>query len=114
MMMNKHNNNHWALAHGNLTAMNTFQSICTWSTLKDPNKDFFKWLKINKVFLNQTQFKTDMLVPCGFLLGAHPGHLQCDEAKQEMWTSLNFEWEEIPFQLSARTVSVPIQDRKPE
>jgi hypothetical protein len=106
--------NHRVLAHGNLTGMITFQCSVTWASLKDPNSGFFKWLHFNKVYLNQTKFKTDTLVPCGFLLGAHPGFLHWDEAEQELRNSLNLNCEELPFQLSAHTVSVPVQDGKPE
>jgi hypothetical protein len=67
------------------------------------------------VFLNQTKFKASSLVPCGFLLGAHPGHLRRAEAEDELRVSLGYALdEELPFQLSSRTVSVPIQDGKQE
>jgi hypothetical protein len=103
--------NHRVLNHGNLTGMVTFQSSTPWARLKSPNHPFFNWLCLNKVFLNQIKFKASSLVPCGFLLGAHPGHLRRDEAEDELRTSLGYEIdEELPFQLSSRSVSVPIQD----
>jgi hypothetical protein len=46
------------------------------------------------------------LVACGFLVGAHPGHLCHDEAEQDLCKSLNLE-ENFPFQLSACTVTIP-------
>jgi hypothetical protein len=107
--------NHRVLNHGNLTGMVTFQCSTPWARLKSPNHPFFNWLHINKVFLNQTKFKTSSLVPCGFLLGAHPGHLRRDEAEAELKVSLGYETEEEPpFQLSSRSVSVPVQEGKPE
>jgi hypothetical protein len=105
--------NHRVLNTGNLTGMVTFQCSTPWARLKSPNSPFFNWLRLNKVFLNQTKFKTSTLVPCGFLLGAHPGHLRRDEAESELHVSLGFDDEdELPFQLSSRSVSVPIQEGK--
>jgi hypothetical protein len=107
--------NHRVLNHGNLTGMVSFQCSTPWARLKSPNHPFFNWLRLNKVFLNQTKFKTSSLVPCGFLLGAHPGHLRRDEAEAELWVSLGFDTDEdLTFQLSSRSVSVPIQEGKPE
>lgn len=63
--------------------------------------------------LNQTTFKTDTLVACGFLVGAHPGHLHCDEAERELRTSLQLE-NNFPLQLSARTTTILIVLGKPE
>jgi hypothetical protein len=93
--------------------MVNFQCSTPWARLKSPNHPFFNWLHLNKVFLNQTIFKASSLVPCGFLLGAHPGHLRKDEAEDELRISLGYSLEEeLPFQLFARTVSVPIQEGK--
>jgi hypothetical protein len=50
------------------------------------------------------------LVVCGFLLGAHPGHLRRDEAEVELRGSLGLDLEEFSFQLSSRTISVPIKE----
>jgi hypothetical protein len=105
--------NHRVLNHGNLTGMVAFQCTTPWARLKSPNHPFFNWLRLNKVFLNQTKFKASSLVPCGFLLGAHPGYLRRDEAEEELRQGLGYtQDEELPFQLSSRTVSVPIQDDK--
>lgn len=104
--------NHRILNHGNLTGMVAFQSSTPWAQLKSPNHPFFSWLRLNKVFINQTKFKTSTLVPVGFLLGAHPGYLRRDEAEAELKVSLGFQDEELPFQLSARSVSVAVQDGK--
>jgi hypothetical protein len=107
--------NHRVLNQGNLTGMVAFQCSMPWAQLKSPNHPYFAWLRLNKVFLNQTKFKTSSLVPCGFLLGAHPGHLRRDEAEVELRVSLGFSTdEELPFQLSSRSVSVPIQEGKPD
>lgn len=58
---------------------------------------------------------------CGFLVGAHPGYLQRDEAEQELRVSLQLqredskaEEENIPFQLSSRTTTVAIKDGEKE
>ncbi len=105
--------NHRVLNHGNLSGMVNFQCSTPWAGLKSPNHPFFNWLRLNKVFLNQTKFKASSLVPCGFLLGAHPGHLRRDEAEDELRISLGYSLEEeLPFQLSARAVSVPVQEGK--
>jgi hypothetical protein len=107
--------NHRVLTHGNLTGMVVFQSSLPWAKLKSPHHPFFSWLRMNKVFLNQIRFKASSLVPCGFLLGAHPGHLCRDEAEDEFRISLGYQdMEEVPFQLSSRSVSVPIQEGKSE
>jgi hypothetical protein len=103
------------LNHGNLTGMVAFQCSTPWARLKSPNHPFFNWLRINKVFINQTKFKASSLVPCGFLLGAHPGHLRRDVAEDELRVSLGYPIEEeLPFQLSSRSVSVPVQEGKQE
>ncbi len=107
--------NHRILNQGNLTGMVAFQCSTPWAQLKSPNHPYFAWLKMNKVFINQTKFKTSSLVPCGFLLGAHPGHLRRDEAESELKVSLGYDNDdEVTFQLSSRSVSVPIQEGKPE
>lgn len=51
---------------------------------------------------------------CGFLVGAHPGFLRRDEAVKELYTRLQTDPNTVPFQLSARTISVPINEGKPE
>ena len=67
-------------------------------------------MRESKVFLNYTKFKTETLVPIGFLVGAHPGHLRRDEAEEELRGSLGLSEGELPFQLTSRTISVPIQE----
>jgi hypothetical protein len=47
------------------------------------------------------------------LVGAHPGHFRRNKAEEELHGSLGIEPEEIPFQLSARTISVPLQEGDP-
>jgi hypothetical protein len=107
--------NHRVLHQGNLTGMVAFQCSTPWAQLKSPNHPYFAWLKMNKVFINQTKFTTSSLVPCGFLLGAHPGHFRRDEAESELRVSLGYQNEdEVPFQLSLHSVSVPIQEGKPD
>jgi hypothetical protein len=46
-----------------------------WSALKRPTGPYFTWLWQCQVFLNPTNFKTDTLIACGFLVGAHLGFL---------------------------------------
>jgi hypothetical protein len=107
--------NHRVLQHGNLTGMVAFQTSTPWSQIKNPNHPFFRWLRFNKVYLNHTKFKTSTLVPCGFLLGAHPGYFRRDEAERELTASLQLTPDqEVQFQLSSRSISVPIQDGKPD
>jgi archaellum component FlaC len=71
---------------------------------------YFSWLKECRVYINQTKFKTDTLVACGFLVGAHPGHLRRDEAEEEFRASLEIDSESLPFQLSSRSISVPMKE----
>jgi hypothetical protein len=105
--------NHRVLQHGNLTGMISFQCSKPWSEVKKPTSSFFQWLR--QVYLNQTKFKASMLVACGFLHGAHPGYPRRDEAEKELYSRLNNNQnDKVHFQLSARTLLVPIADRKPE
>lgn len=106
--------NHRVLSSGNLTGMVQFQCSLPWSAIKLPTGKFFRWLVVNKVFINYTKFKTSTLVPCGFLHGAHPGFLCHDEAELELCQSLHISPDKLPFQLSSRTISIPIFDGKPE
>jgi hypothetical protein len=53
------------------------------------------------------------LVACGFLEGAHPGNTRRDHAEEELWVRLHMHEEDIPYQLSARTISVPLFKDKP-
>jgi hypothetical protein len=108
-----HNNR--VLQHGNLTGMISFQCSTPWSDIKKPTSSFFQWLRQVRVYLNQTKFKASTLVACGFLYGAHPGYLRCNEAEKELSLCLNNNHKEKNyFQWSARTLSVPITDGKPE
>jgi hypothetical protein len=107
--------NHRILQHGNLTGMIFFRCSLSWRELKKPTSSFFQWLYRSKVFLNQTRIKATTLVACGFLHGAHLGYLRRNEAEVELEKGINENHEEkIPFQLSARTVTVPISDGKPK
>jgi hypothetical protein len=85
---------HRVLQHGNLTGIVHFQCSTPWAYLKAFHSRYFGWLHTGNIYLNQTKFKIDTLVACGFLLWAHPGYLPRDEAKQES------------FQLSSHTTSV--------
>ncbi len=91
-----------------------FQSSTPWPKLTSFNSSYFGWLRTNNVYLNQTKFKTSTLVPCGFLVGAHPGFLCCDEAESELYTHLMTDSDNLPFQLTAHTISVPIHGGKLE
>jgi hypothetical protein len=71
--------NHRVLNHGNLTGMVHFRYLA--------------------------KFKSATLVVCGFLVGAHPGHLRREDAKTELRQRLELE-PDFPFQLSSRTISV--------
>jgi hypothetical protein len=102
--------NHRVLPHGNLTGMIHFQTSTPWIALKRATSKYFTWLKECRVFLNQTKFKTDNLVACGFLVGAHPGYLRRDEAEEELKASLDINSASLPFQLSSRSISVPVKE----
>jgi hypothetical protein len=106
--------NHRVLQHGNLTGMIHFQVGTPWGQLKKPTGTYFNWLHSNEVFLNYTKFKTDTLVPSGFLVGAHPNFFHRNEAEEELLGSLGLPDESIQFQLSSRSISVPISDGSPE
>jgi len=105
--------NHRSLVHGNLTGMVHFQTSTPWQSIKSFKSRYFMWLTDNRVFINYTKFKTDTLVPCGFFVGAHPGHFRRNEAEEELLASLGLDPNEIPFQLSSRSVSVPIKEDDP-
>jgi hypothetical protein len=102
--------NHRSLLHGNLTGMVHFQTSSPWSSIKAFKSRYFAWLTDNRVFINYTKFKMETLVPCGFLVGAHPGYPRRNEAEEELQASLGLDPDEIPFQLSSRSVSVPIKE----
>jgi hypothetical protein len=102
--------NHRVLQHGNLTGMIQFQTSVPWISLKSPKSLYFTWLKECRVYINRTAFKTDTLVACGFLVGAHPGFMRRDEAEEELKVSLDIEPDTLPFQLSSRSISVPIKE----
>jgi len=102
--------NHRSLIHGNLTGMVHFKTSTPWNTIKAFKSRYFAWLTDIQVFLNYTKFKTETLVPCGFLVGALPGYLRRLEAEVELHASLGLDAGEIPFQLSSRSVSVPIKE----
>jgi len=102
--------NHRVLRHGNLTGMVHFRTTLSWSTIKSFKNPYFSWMRTHRVFLNYTKFKTDTLVACGFLVGAHPGHVRREEAEEEIRGSLGLDPEELDFQLSTRSISVPIQE----
>ena len=80
------------------------------SRIKDP---CFCWLNDYKVFLNYTKFKTDTLGVCSFLVGAHPGHLHCDEVEEELRDHLHLDSSPLKFHLSSRSISGPIQEGEP-
>jgi hypothetical protein len=105
--------NHHVLHHGNLTGMVHFRCSVSWNKIKRVQDEYFQWLHNNKVYLNLTKFKTDTLVICGFFVGAHPGHLRREDAESEIRTRLNLP-PEFQFQLSSRTISVPISTSKTE
>jgi hypothetical protein len=50
-------------------------------------------------------------VVCGFLVGAHPGHLRREDAEKELRSHLQLS-ADFPFQLSSRTISVPKDSSK--
>ena len=99
--------NHRVLQHGNLTGMIHFRCSVSWNKIKRVQHEYFQWLHANNVYLNLTKFKTDTLVVSGFFVGAHPGHLRREDAEQELRTRLNLP-PEFQFQLSSRTISVPM------
>jgi len=76
--------------------------------MKEP---YFLWQHHSKVYLNLTKFKSDTSVVCGFLFGAHPGHLRREDAEKEFLARLELPTD-FPFQLSSRTISVPIDSSK--
>jgi hypothetical protein len=99
--------NHRVLQHGNLTGMIHFRCSVSWNKIKRVQDEYFQWLHANNVYLNLTKFKTDTLVVSGFFVGAHPGHLRREDARQELRARLNLP-PEFQFQLSSRTISVPM------
>jgi hypothetical protein len=109
----KYYGNQRSLIHGNLTGMVHFQTSTSWQSIKAFRSRYFAWLTNNRVFINYTKFKTETLVPCGFLVGAHPGHFRRKEAEEEILASLGLDPGELSFQLSSHSVSVPIKEDDP-
>jgi hypothetical protein len=105
-----HYYNHRVLQQRNLTGMVHFQTSSPWRSIKHIKSPYFTWMKACKVFLNYTKFETYTLVACGFMVGAHPGHLCCQEAEEKLRGSLALDDDELEFQLSSRSISVPISD----
>jgi hypothetical protein len=97
--------------HGSLTGMVNFRCSVSWNKIKRMKEPHFQWLHQSKVYLNLAKFKSDTLVMCGFLLGAHPGHFRCEDAEKEFSSRLELS-SDFPFQLSSRTISVPIDNSK--
>jgi hypothetical protein len=106
--------NHRVLQHSNLTGMIHFQVGVPWGYLKKPSGAYFSWLHKNEVFINCMKFKADTLVPCGFLVGAHPAFFCRDKAEDELTCSLDLDDTPVPFQLSSRTISVPMVEGNPQ
>jgi len=98
--------NHRILNHGNMTGMVQFRCSVSWNKVKRMRDPYFQWLHLNKIYLNLAKFKSATLIVCGFLVGAHPGHLRREDAEKELQQRLGLT-EEFPFQLSSRTISVP-------
>jgi len=93
--------NHRVLQHGNLTGMVQFQCSVSWQKIKRMKEPYFQWLHRSKVYLNLTKFKSDTLVVCGFLLGAHPGHLRREDAEKELVQRMNFA-ADFPFRSNSQ------------
>ncbi len=91
-----------------------FQTSSSWTAIKKFTGEFFNWIREHKVYLNSTRFKTDTLAPASFLEGAHTGDLRRNEAELELLGSLGLEESELPFQLIARTISIPLQGGQPK
>jgi len=91
--------------------MAQFRCSVSWHKIKRMKEPYFQWLHQSKVYLNLAKFKSDTLVVCGFLLGAHPRHLRRDDAEKEFATRLELP-ADFPFQLSSRTISVPVDNNK--
>jgi hypothetical protein len=58
--------NHRVLNHGNLMVMVQFKTSISWSNIKSFKNPYFAWLRLHRVYLNYTKFKTDRLVACVF------------------------------------------------
>jgi len=97
--------NHRILNHGNMTGMVHFRCSVSWNKVKRMKEPYFQWLQKAKVYLNLAKFKSATLVVCGFLVGAHPGHLRREDAERELRERLQLS-DDFPFQLSSRTISV--------
>jgi hypothetical protein len=87
--------NHRVLNHGNLTGMVQIKTSVSKSNIKSFKNPYFAWLWLHRVYLNYTKFKTDTLVACGFLVGAHHGYLRREEAEEEIRGSLSLEKDEL-------------------
>jgi hypothetical protein len=92
--------NHRVLNPGNLTEMVHFQCSVSWNKVKRVKEPYFQWLHQSKIYLNLTKFKSATLVVCGFLEGAHPGHLCREDAEVELHDRLQLPTD-FQFQLSS-------------
>jgi hypothetical protein len=90
-----------------------FQTNVPWIALKSNTSVYFSWLKACRVYLNHSKFKADTLVSCGFLVGAQPSHFRRDGAEEELRASLGITPDSLPFQLSSRSISVPMKEGDP-
>lgn len=88
-----------------------FHCSVSWSKIKRVKDKYFQWLHQSKIYLNMTKFKRSTLAVCRFLVGAHPGHLRREDAEAEYRKRLDLA-DDFPFQLTARTVSVPMSSEK--
>jgi len=84
--------NHRVLQHSNLTGMIHFQVGVPWGYLKKPSGAYFSWLHKN----------------------AHPAFFCRDKAEDELTCSLDLDDTPVPFQLSSRTISVPMVEGNPQ
>lgn len=109
LFFNDYYHNHQVLQHGNLTGMVHFQTSTPWIKIKSFQGTYFRWLSNHRVFINVME----TLVVCGFLVGAHPGYLHRDKAEEELRVSLGLDDNELPFQISSCSISVPIKDGDP-
>jgi len=103
--------NYRILQHGNMTGMVHFRCSVSWNKVKCMRDKYFQWLRVNKIYLNLAKFKSATLVVCGFLVGAHPGHFRREDTELEFQERHQLT-ETFPFQLSARTITVPMNSNK--
>jgi len=90
-----------------LTGMIRFSLDLPWHIIKDPKKAYFNWLRSEGIFMGRHHFQMDTVAAAGWFFGVHPDVTRRDDSLPELYQRTGLP-SSIRFQLSARTVNIPI------